>query len=139
MKKQYVFLIMIVITLYILVLIWRFKYNEYKINSHIDYITTLNKEIETKIVKATEIIEYKTSAAYKNKILKEQQWFKNRWEKVIYLTSEDKYNKFTKEIEEYREEVKEIIETENNNNTDTKEMTIFQKWIYFLFNKDISI
>ena len=60
MKKQYVFLIMIVITLYILILIWKFKYNEYKINSHIDYITTLNKEIETKIIKATEIIEYKT-------------------------------------------------------------------------------
>ena len=139
MKKQYVFLIMIVITLYILILIWKFKYNEYKINSHIDYITTLNKEIETKIIKATEIIEYKTSTAYKNKILKEEQWFKNRWEKVIYLTSEDKYNKFTKEIEEYREEVKDIIETENNNNTDTKEMTIFQKWIYFLFNKYISI
>lgn len=139
MKKQYVFLIMIVITLYILVLIWRFKYNEYKINSHIDYITSLNKEIETKITNANQIIEYKTSTAYKNKILKEEQWFKNRGEKVIYLTSEDKYNKFTKEIEEYREEVKEIIKTENDNNTDTKEMSIYQKWIYFLFKKDISI
>mgnify|MGYP003542396407 FL=1 len=48
MKKQYVFLIMIVITLYILILIWKFKYNEYKINSHIDYITTLNKKLKQK-------------------------------------------------------------------------------------------
>jgi len=136
MKKQYIFLIMIVITLYILYLIWGFKYREYKINSHIDYITSLNKEIEWKIKIANELIEYKTSNAYKNKILKEQQWFKNRWEKVIYLTSEDKYNKFTQEIEQYRESVQEVINIENNNNTDTKEMEIYQKWIYFLFKKE---
>lgn len=139
MKKQYIFLIMIVITLYILYLIWTFKYKEYKINSHIDYITSLNKEITSKITIAKQLIEYKTSSAYKNKILKEQQWFKNKSEKVIYLTSEDRYNKFTKNIKEYTNEINNSINNEENTNHDTKEMSIYEKWIYFLFKKDISL
>lgn len=139
MKKQYIFLVMIVITLYILYLIWTFKYKEYKINSHIDYITSLNKEITSKITIANQLIGYKTSSAYKNKILKEQQWFKNKWEKVIYLTSEDRYNKFTKDIEEYTNEINTTINNEENINHDTKEMSIYEKWIYFLFRKDISL
>ncbi len=138
MKKQYIFLIMIFITLYILVLIWRFKYNEYQINSNIDYILNLNKEIEAKITNTNELITYKTSNAYKNKILKEQQWFKNKWEKVIYLTSEDKYNKFTKDLWDYKEEINKI-ENKKNENNDTKEMSIYEKWIFFLFKKDTSI
>lgn len=138
MKKQYIFLIMIFITIYILVLIWKFKYNEYQINSNIDYILNLNKEIEAKINNTNELIRYKTSNAYKNKILKEQQWFKNKWEKVIYLTSEDKYNKFTQNLWDYKEEINKI-ENEKNVNTDTKEMSIYEKWIFFLFKKNISI
>jgi len=135
MKKQYIFVIMIIITLYILYLIGTFKYKEYKINSNIDYITNLNKEISKKIENANQLIDYKKSNAYKNKILKEEQWFKNKNEKVIYLTNEDRYNKFTKDIEEYKQEVNDVVEEENNANTDTKEMSTYEKWIYFLFKK----
>jgi hypothetical protein len=78
MKKQYVFLGMIIIILYIFYLILSKSYYEYKINSHIDSINAINNEIKNDILKAKEIIEYKSSKAYKNKILKEQQSFKNK-------------------------------------------------------------
>jgi hypothetical protein len=69
---------MIFIALYIFYLISTFKYKEYKINSHIEYITNLNKEIKKKIKIADDIINYKQSKAYKNKILKAQQSYKNK-------------------------------------------------------------
>ena len=100
MKKQYIFLIMIAIILYIFYLIINFTYKEYKINSHIEYITKLNKDIKENIKKADSTIKYKKSKAYKNKILKQQQSLKNLWEIVIYLTSEQKYNKFTQKVQE---------------------------------------
>jgi hypothetical protein len=56
---------------YILYLIIDYKYKEYKINSHIEYIRTLNNTIKKQINTAKEIIEYKKSKAYKNKILKQ--------------------------------------------------------------------
>ncbi|NVP17208.1 hypothetical protein HUU51_00660 [Candidatus Gracilibacteria bacterium] len=133
MKKQYIFLIMIIITIYIIFLIGKFKYNEYQINSHIEYIVSLNNEIEKKIKSTNELIEYKTSTAYKNKVLKEQQGFKNKAENVIYLTTEEKYNKFTKEISEFKEDVEKNEKSSDEDNVE--EMTIYEKWIYFLFKK----
>lgn len=133
-KKQYIFLIMIGIILYIFYLIVSFTYKEYKINSHIEYIIMLNKEIKQNISEANSTIKYKKSKAYKNKILKQQQSLKNAWEKVIYLTTEQKYNKYTQKIKETK------IDNKNNNNSIsniTDWMTIFEKWIYTIFKKDI--
>jgi uncharacterized protein (UPF0335 family) len=78
MKKQYIFLIMIILILYIFYLIISFTYKEYKINSNIEYITNLNEEIKENINEAHDIIKYKTSMAYRNKILKQQQSLKNK-------------------------------------------------------------
>ena len=78
MKKQYIFLIMIGVILYIFYLISTFTYKEYQISSHIEYITNLNEEIKKKITLADSIIKYKQSKAYKNKVLKAQQSFKNK-------------------------------------------------------------
>lgn len=133
MKKQYIFLALILIILYSLYLIWSFKYKEYKINSHIEYISMLNVEISEKIEEANNIIEYKSSNAYKNKILKEQQWFKNKWELVTYLTSEQVYNTYTSDIKDTITEM--AIEGIENENQEIKEMTVYEKWIYLLFNK----
>jgi len=69
---------MIGIILYISYLIITFSYKEYKINSHIEFITQLNHEIKEENKQANEIIEYKKSRAYKNKILKEQQSHKDK-------------------------------------------------------------
>jgi hypothetical protein len=59
-------------------LIISFTYKEYKINSNIEYISNLNQSIRDKIEEAEKIIKYKSSLAYKNKVLKEQQSFKNK-------------------------------------------------------------
>jgi len=133
MKKQYIFLIMIWIILYILYLILSFTYKEYKINSHIEYISSLNSVIKNKISEAEKIIEYKSSLAYKNKVLKEQQSFKNKWEIVVYLTTEKIYNKFTtKEVEQKDEIINNIIIEDSK----LDNMKISQKWLYLIFKKD---
>jgi len=123
---------MIWIILYILYLIISKTYYEYKINSHIEYITTLNNEIKSKIKDAEDIIKYKSSQAYKNKILKEQQSYKNKWEEVIYLTTQSIYNTFiTNKIEE-----KVIIEDIKIKDSKIDNMNIKQKWLYLIFKKD---
>jgi len=123
---------MIFIILYILYLILSKTYYEYKINSHIEAITNINQSIKEKIHQAQEIIEYKSSKAYKNKILKEQQSFKNKWEKVVYLTTQSKYEKFTTKKEDIIKPKEEII----IKNDFLDNMTISEKWIYLIFKKD---
>ena len=133
MKKQYIFIIMIIIILYLFYLIISFTYKEYSINTNIEYITQLNQQLREWIEKADNIIKWKKSKAYINKALKEQQSLKNEAEIVVYLTTEENYNKYTKEIP-----IKETINTSNISiNNITSSMTIYQKWIYFIFNKDI--
>jgi cell division protein FtsL len=137
MKKQYIFLTLLFVTLYILYLILSYKYREYKINSNIDYLKTLNQEISLKINEAESLIDYKTTRAYKNKILKEQQGLKNKWEKVVYLTSEQKYNKYIKpELSSWEEwgkrpEIKILSPEDKLINS----MTNYEKWMYFIFNQ----
>jgi len=119
---------------YILYSIIEYKYKEYKINSHIEYISNLNKNIQKQIKTAEDLINYKKSKAYRNKILKQDLWYKNLWEKVVTLINEDKYNKYVKKS------TAEIInETTPKKSKEelTYWMTNYQKWIYFLFKKDI--
>lgn len=134
MKKQYIFLIMIVIILYLFYLIINYKYKEYKINENIIYITQLNNQLKEGIAKADNIIERKQSKAYINKILKEQQSLKNIGEEVVFLTTEDTYNKYTTEITN-TPIITNSIEEEQNNIIST--MSIYQKWVYMIFKKDI--
>ena len=119
--------------LYMLYLIVSYKYKEYKINTQIEFIANLNQNIKQGIKKAEDIIEYKNTKSYKNKIIKSQQQKKNKWEKLVYLTTEKKYNKYTKEV------VEEVIESEIKNEKENiiDSMKNYEKWIYFLFEKDI--
>ena len=132
-KKYYTFLFLILLLIILLYATISHKYKEYKISEHIDSITKLNTEIKNSISKAWEIIEYKKSNAYKNKLLKSEKSLKNKWEKVVYITTEDKYNKYTKPVEENIE----ISKKEEKINDDTYQMTIYQKWIWFIFKKDL--
>lgn len=133
MKKQYIFILMIAIILYLFYLIISFTYKEFKINDNISYITKLNEELRKWINKADSIIKYKKSKAYINKVLKEQQSLKNKAELVVYLTTEQKYNKYTQKIEN-----KEIINnTKTEINNITSSMNIYQKWVYLIFWKDL--
>ncbi len=131
-KNYYIFVFLIFLLLFLIYNIIVHKYKEYKINEHIEMIAYLNKKIENQIEQAKEIIEYKSTKAYKNKILKQDRWLKNKWEIVVYLMKEDKYNKYIskKTINNNKKEVKQI-------NDDIFWMTIYQKWIWFIFHKDL--
>ena len=95
MKKQHIILIPIIIMLYIIYLIISYKYNEYKINTHINNIILLNESLRNKIINTRETIEYKTSKAYIDKILKQEQNKKNPRELVLFITPEKQFNKYT--------------------------------------------
>lgn len=130
-KEQYIFLIIIAIILYLLYLIVEYKYKEYKINNHIEIIQNNNDKMTNNIKEYKEQLEYINTKAYKNKVLKEEQSMKNKGEVVIFITNEDKYNKFSKEeISTITPEVKQEKKIQDS-------MSIFEKWMYFLFKKDI--
>ena len=139
MKKQYIFLILILIALYIFYLIGSYKYKEYKINSTLEYLSIQNEKIAEKNLIAESIIEYKTTKAYRNKILKEQQGLKNKWEKVVYLTTEKNFNKYSQKSDDIKEENKQKEENLfiSWEEAITKTMTIYEKRMYFLFKKEI--
>jgi hypothetical protein len=67
-------------------------------------------------------------------ILKEQQSLKNKWEKVIYLTTQQQYNKYTQEIVDNTDNKKNIIVKKY---IVTDNMTIPEKWNYFLFQNNL--
>lgn len=134
-NKKYIFILMIMIIIYLLIYILNYKYKEYQVNKYISNKIILNKKIREKILLAEKIIKYKKSKAYGNKVLKQQKWLKWVWEKVIYLTPEKEYNKYTKNIINI-----DSISIDNNMvrlNNITKSMNIYQKWVYFLFKIDI--
>lgn len=129
-KEQYIFLILIAIILYLLYLIVDYKYKEYKINNHIEVIDNNNSKMTENISYYKEQLEYINTKAYKNKVLKEEQSMKNKWEIVIFITNEDKYNRFSKD------EVT-LVALPQVERKIQDSMDIFEKWMYFLFNKDI--
>jgi len=133
-KKLLSFLVLIFLLLFLMFNILSHKYKEFKISEHIKIISDLNTQIEKNIEKATQIIEYKKSKAYKNKILKQDAGLKNKWEIVVYITTEDKYNKYISKpkVVESLEEFKD-----KKINSETYNMTIYQKWMWFLFKKDL--
>jgi len=84
--------------LYMTYIIMNYKYKEYKINSHIELLAELNTDISNNIKKAEKLIDYKSTKAYRNKILKEQQNLRNKGEKVVNLIDEEQYNKYTDQM-----------------------------------------
>lgn len=134
MKKQYIFIFMIAILFYMLFLVFSYKYKEYKINSYIEEIWKLNQEIKDSITETEELIDYKSTKAYKNKLLKQERGLKWRNEKVMYLTEEKKYKKFTNPdfVENYQKTIVKQIEIEND---ELSWKSNFQKWMYFIFKK----
>ena len=130
-KEQYMFLILIAIIIYLLFLIIDYKYKEYKINTHIDVIESTNTTMEKDISDYKEELEYISTKAYKNKVLKEEQAMKNKGEVVIFITNEDKYNKFSKDETLSSTPVVQVEKKIQDS------MDIFEKWMYFLFKKDI--
>lgn len=134
MRKQYIFFVLIMVMLYLMYLIISYKYKEYLINSNIEYLNKENKIISLHVENYKDTLDYLNTESYKNKVLKEEQWMKNKWEKVIYITSESQYTKFVKTNEKQTVDTneEEVVEKKIYDN-----MTNFEKWIYFIFKKDI--
>ena len=51
--------------------------------------------MERAIEEWNDIIEYKSSKAYKKKVQKQELWLKQKWETVLFLTTEETYEKYT--------------------------------------------
>lgn len=132
MKKQHIFLIELSIILYLFYLIIDFSYKEYRINSSIDYITQLNQQTREAIIVTTDLIDYKSSSAHKNKILKEQQSLKNKWESVLYLTTEETFNTYNT-IRTGAVNIPAVIPSVLSQ--ELKHLSIYEKWMYFLQRK----
>jgi len=133
-KKHYNFLILIIILSVLIYNILSYKYYQYKIQKYNTSISQLNIDIKKHIENAQKIIEYKKSRAYKNKILKQDKWLKNKAELITYITTEDKYNKYIKHID-YTNRTKN--EEKHYINKDTYWMTVYQKWVWLIFKKDL--
>ncbi len=132
MKKNYTFVILIIIMLYLLYNILNLKYETYLEEKIKEDLENQNKilYLENKKIKQKEI-PYMKSEAYKDKLAKETSKYKNPWEDFLQVIEEQKYEKYRKGIEE-AEEIKKPKEEKVYDS-----MTNFEKWIYFLFNKDI--
>ena len=89
-----------------------------------------------KIKSAQDILENRSTRAYKNKILKSEGWRKNPWEQVVYLISEEKYNKYTKSWEVVSDETP-MLQSLLDEKSLLATMTIYEKWVYLIFGKDI--
>lgn len=133
MKKEYMFVGLIIIMLYMMYLVLSYKYTEYKINSNIEYLRNLKQEFSEKIQQAEETIAYKNTKAYKNKVLKQEQSLKNKGEQVVYLITEKKFEKYTQSDQQEENTIITPITSEENL---IQTMTIYQKWNYLLFRKD---
>jgi len=99
------------------------------------YIENENKiinKLEKKISKWMEQIEYIWTTAYQVKIIKSEDQRKFKWETVEYFMHEKTFNKYktvkVKSVKKQKKNIKKWI---------IFWMTNFEKWMYFLFNKDI--
>lgn len=136
MKKRYTFILLLIVMLYMIFLVLSYKYQEYKIYLTIQKLNDNNELLISSIEKSQDTLENKSTLAYKNKILKAQQWLKNPWEEVIFLISEEKYKKYTEQSENNPTQ----IQTPSNLREEEsliQTMTIYQRWIYLIFWKDI--
>lgn len=138
MKKQYSLSILITIFLYLLYLVGSYTYDDYRTWKYIGEITDMNALLLERIKSTERELEQKTTLAHKNKVLKTEQWLKNKWEEVLYLISEERYRMFTTEQNTDNPEVnKSISERIGNTQNLIASMTIYERWVYFLFWKDI--
>ncbi len=137
MKKQYSLAILIAIFLYLLYLIISYTYNDYKIGKYIYDIEQINLSLLASIEETERELEQKMTPAHKNKILKTEQWLKNKEEEVLYLISEERYKMFTQEQEiEAPVALRSISERIGDTENLIASMTIQERWMYFIFRKD---
>ncbi len=132
-KRQYIFLWLVFILLYLSFNIFQFEYRKYTISSYIKEQSNVIKNIKEYLEETTITLRYVNTKAFKNKILKSDEWMKMKGEEVIILTSEKIYNKFA-----WKQIIQNVeMNKEKKEHNITSGMTNFEKWVYFLLNKNI--
>jgi len=129
MKKQYYFIVPIIIMFYLIFLVIGNTYKNYKVNSKIKIIKNYNSQTEQKNNYTKQEIAYFNTNAYKEKILKSEQNMINKWEEIIVITPQ-------KETEIKKIEVNEFIAPKKENKLDPN-MSNIDKWIYIFTKKDL--
>jgi len=132
-KRQYIFIWLMIALFYLSFKIIQFEYKKYTISWYIKQQESIIKEVSEYLVESDETLKYINTKAFKNKILKSENWMKMKGEDVIVLTSEKIYKKFSWKTIIKRPE----FEEEKKKNNITSWMTNFEKWIYFILKKDI--
>ena len=117
-------------------LVGSYKYTEYKIYAYVQELTESNALALQRIKETQEILEKKSTKAYKNKILEAQANRKNPGEEVVFFISEEKYNQYTQELGS-KNKTPEISQNAQDEESLIASMSIYERWIYFLFQKDI--
>lgn len=107
-----------------------FKYEQYQVKQTMDEIAFNNMKLKWSIGDRREFIDYKSSRAYKNRVLKEQEGLKSKGETVLYITSQEDYEKYTAP---YKLELAEIEEVKID--PELEGLTNIEKWERFLFGK----
>lgn len=126
MKKEYIFILLILVMLYLLYLIIWLKYKEFKINDHNNQLTINNENEKKEVIDKKKKLVYLSTNAYTDYMLKYTRWLRNKWEEVIILNKEKEiFNK----IDINQESILEDKYFETN----------YDKWLYFLLNKEKSI
>jgi len=132
-KKQYIFLFLLTVLLYLSYNIIKFEYNRYSMSIYIESQLETIKKLEKNIEKWNEELKHVSTISYQIKKLKSEDQKKFKWESVIYLNHEKVYNKF-KTVKVKENTKKEVLRKKE---WITTWMTNYEKWIYYLFNKDI--
>ncbi len=135
MKKQYMFILLIISLLYLIFLVLDDKYDEYRVYRYTESINETNILLQKKIDLTQDILKNRETKAYKNKILKSQQWMRNPGERVVFLIEEEKYNKYTQVQSESPSRI-EAPQSLLDEKSLIESMSIYQKWMYFIFGKD---
>jgi len=132
-KRQYIFLLLVILLLYLSFKIFQFEYKKYIISGYIKEQSITIQNLKSYLEETTQTLKYINTRAFKNKVLKSEEWMKMKWEEVVVLTSEKIYKKFS-----WKQIIQNVWATKEKKEYNiTSWMTNFQKWIYFLLNKDI--
>lgn len=122
MRREYIFIILILIMLYIMYLIIWYKFKEYKTNWRIENLNVEIQEKKQEIINKKNNLSYLSTNAYIDYMGKSISSLQNKWEIVIYLNKESNNN--------YKKTEQKTIKI---NNIEMYFESNIDKWKYFLF------
>lgn len=128
---QYILVILSLLIVFLLYKIIAFKYLDIQKDIRVKELEESNKQLIINNQEKTTYYSYSNTNAFKDKISKTSQNKKNPWEEVIFIVTKEQEENYKKiNIQEQMYAEKEIKKP-------TYWMSNRQKWVYYIFNKDI--